>query len=354
MKPVAPYLYLPLKLAEGRMDFEIPSSSWQGEKMYAIRLHEFGGPERLTYEEAPMPQPQVGEVRIKVAAAGLNFVETYQRKGLYSVPLPFTPGAEFAGIVDAVEQGVVEFKPGDRVATVQGSGGYAQYALAPAARLVSLPESVSLEQAAAVMLQGITAHYLAFSTFPLHPGHTALVHAAGGGVGQLLAQIAKKCGARVLATVSNQEKAALARAAGADEVILYSSQDFEAEVKHRTGGTGVDVIYDGVGKTTFLKGLNCLKPRGYMVLYGQASGPVEPLNPQVLNQKGSLFLTRPTIGHYLLTRDELLQRTGDLFAWMASGELKVRVDTTFPLSETAAAHIYLEAGRTKGKVLLLP
>jgi len=322
--------------------------------MYAIRLNEFGGADRLLYEEAPLPQPQAGEVRIKVVAAGVNFVETYQRKGIYSIPLPFTPGAEFAGTVDAVGPGVVDFRPGDRVATAQGSGGYAQYALAPAARLVSVPEEISLEQAAAVTLQGITAHYLALSTFPLRPGQTVLVHAAAGGVGQLLVQIAKKCGARVLATVSSQEKANLARAAGADEVILYSSQDFEIEVKRLTGSAGVDVVYDGVGKTTFSKGLNCLKPRGYMVLYGQASGPVEPLNPQVLNQKGSLFLTRPTIGHYLLNRDELLWRAGDLFTWMASGELKVRVDTTFPLAEAAAAHTYLEAGRTKGKVLLIP
>jgi NADPH:quinone reductase len=322
--------------------------------MHIIRVHEYGGADRLQYEEAPAADPRPGEVRVKVAAIGVNFVEIYQRKGLYANPLPFTPGDEFAGVVDALGEGVTDFKLGDRVATARGMGGYAEYAYAPAARLVPVPAGVTLEQAAALLLQGMTAHYLAFSTFPLKPGHTALVHAGGGGVGQLLVQIAKRCGARVIATASTAEKAGLAREAGADDVILYTSQDFEAETKRLTSGAGVDVVYDGVGKATFAQGLNCLKPRGYMVLFGQASGPVDPLNPQVLNQKGSLFLTRPTLGHYVLTREELLWRAEDLLRWLASGELKLRIDRTFPLREAPAAHQYLEDRQTKGKVLLIP
>jgi NADPH2:quinone reductase len=322
--------------------------------MHAIRFYEQGEADRLVYDEVPTAEPRAGEVRVKVAATGVNFVEVYQRKGLYSVPLPFTPGAEFAGVVDAVGVGVTDFKEGDRVATANGKGGYAEFGCAPAAKLVKVPEGISFEQAGAVMLQGITAHFLAISTFPLKPGQTALVHAAGGGVGQLLTQIAKRCGARVIGTVSTDEKARLARESGADEVILYTKEDFEAETKRLTGGAGVDVVYDGVGKATFAQGLNCLKPRGYMVLYGQASGPVDPVNPQTLNQKGSLFLTRPTYTHYVLTRDELLWRTGDLFQWLAAGELKVRVDRTFPLKDAAAAHRYLEDRQSKGKVLLIP
>jgi NADPH2:quinone reductase len=293
-------------------------------------------------------------VRVKIAAVGLNFVEIYQRNGWYQVARPFTPGAEFAGVVEALGEGVTGFKIGDPVATTNGEGGYAEYALCPAARLLPVPASITLEHAAAVLLQGITAHYLALSTYPLKPGDTALIHAAAGGVGQLLVQIAKKQGATVIATVSTAEKARLAREAGADHVILYTEQDFEAETKRLTGGKGVEVVYDGVGKTTFDKGLNCLKPRGYMVLFGQASGRVDPINPQVLNQKGSLFLTRPSMVHYLLTRDELLQRTNALFGWMAAGELKVRIDRTFPVAQAAAAQTYMEERRTKGKVLLLP
>jgi len=322
--------------------------------MYTIRIHEFGEANKLSYEEAPVPEPKAGEVRVRVKATGLNFVETYHRKGLYPNPLPFTPGAEFAGTIDALGEGVTDFKPGDRVGTASGQGGYAEFAIAPATQLVHVPEPISLEQAAAVLLQGMTAHYLTLSTYALKPGDTVLVHAAAGGVGQLLVQIAKKLGARVIATVSTDEKARIAREAGADEVILYSQQDFEAETKRLTGGKGVEVVYDGVGKTTFAKGLNCLKLRGLMVLYGQASGPVEPINPQILNQKGSLFLTRPTLGHYLLTREELLWRAGDLFRWITSGELKVRIDRTFPLKEASAAHSYMEERRTKGKVLILP
>ena len=322
--------------------------------MNAIRIHEYGDESKLAYEQAPLPEPKAGEVRVKVKATGLNFIEIYQRKGVYPNPLPFTPGGEFAGTVDALGEGVTDFQPGDRVGTASGQGGYADFAIAPAARLVNVPESVSLEQAAAVLLQGMTAHYLMLSTYAFKPGDTALVHAAAGGVGQLLVQIAKTLGARAIATVSTEEKARLAREAGADEVILYSQQDFEAETKRLTGGKGVEVVYDGVGKATFLKGLNCLKPRGLMVLYGQASGAVEPINPQILNQKGSLFMTRPSLGHYLLTRDELLWRAGDLFNWIASGELKVRIDRTFPLKEANAAQSYMEERGTKGKVLILP
>jgi NADPH2:quinone reductase len=235
-----------------------------------------------------------------------------------------------------------------------GAGGYADYAVVNASRLVQVPAAISLEQAAAVLLQGMTAHYLARSTYPLKPGDTALVHAAAGGVGLLLVQLAKLAGARVIATVSTEEKAGLARGAGADEVILYSQVDFEPEVLRLSGGKGVEVVYDGVGKTTFLKGLNLLKPRGYMVLYGQASGPVDPINPQILNQKGSLFLTRPTMGHYLLTREELDGRAGDLFNWMQAGQLSVRIDRSFPLSQARAAHDYMENRETRGKVLLVP
>ena len=322
--------------------------------MRAIRIHEFGDASQLFYEEVPIPQPKPGEVRVKVAAVGLNFVEIYQRNGWYSVNLPFTPGSEFAGVVEAVGEGVSDFKIGDPVGTASGTAGYAEFALCPADKLVPVPPSITLEQAAAVLLQGMTAHYLALSTYPLKPGDTALVHAAAGGVGQLLVQIAKKQGAAVIATVSTVEKARLAQEAGADHVILYTEQDFEAETQRLTGGQGVEVVYDGVGKTTFDKGLNCLKPRGYMVLFGQASGRVDPINPQVLNQKGSLFLTRPSMGHYLLTRDELLQRANDLFGWMAAGELRVRVDRTFPVAQAAAAQTYMEERRTRGKVLLLP
>lgn len=322
--------------------------------MRAIRVHETGDASKLIYEEAPLPEPKAGEVRVKVVAAGLNFIEIYQRKGLYTLPKPFTPGGEFAGVVDAVGAGVSALRPGERVATASGSGAYAEYALAPADKLVQVPADTPLEQAAALMLQGMTAHYLACSTFVLKPGDTALVHAAAGGVGLLLVQIARKRGARVIATVSTEEKAALAREAGADEVILYSQADFEAETRRLTGGKGVDVVYDGVGRATFGKSLNCLRPRGYMVLFGQASGPVEPFDPQVLNQKGSLFLTRPSLGHYLLTREELEWRAGELFDWVAKGLLKVRIDRTYPLAEAAAAQIYMEGRGTKGKVLLLP
>lgn len=322
--------------------------------MRAIRVNEFGGAGRLNLEEAPLPEPEPGEVRVKVAAAGVNFVEVYQRKGQYRQPLPFIPGAEFSGSVDALGEGVQDFEIGDRVATASGRGAYAEYALAPAEKLVKAPRELPLEQAAAVLLQGMTAHYLGLSTYPLDQGDTALIHAAAGGVGQLLVQIAKRCGAQVIATVSTEEKAEAARSAGADHVILYTHEDFEAETQRLTAGVGVEVVYDSVGRETFQKSLNCLRPRGMLVLYGQSSGPVEPLDPQELNRRGSLYLTRPTLGHYLLSREELLQRAGDLFHWIAQGELKVRIDRTFSLEEAPAAHEYLEGRNTMGKVLLIP
>jgi NADPH2:quinone reductase len=322
--------------------------------MRAIRVHTVGGPEVLQYEDIAIPEPQAGEVRVKIEAAGINYIDTYQRSGLYKVALPFTPGQEAAGVVDAVGAGVTEVQVGDRVAYAGALGAYAEYAIAPAWRVVRVPPEVELQQAAAVMLQGMTAHYLACDTFPLKPGDTALVHAAAGGVGLLLTQIAKMRGARVIGTVSTQDKAALAKQMGADEVILYTETDFEVAVKQLTDGKGVDVVYDSVGKTTFDKSLNCLRPRGYLVLFGQSSGPVPPFDPQVLNAKGSLFLTRPTLAHYTLTRDELLHRANDLFAWIQVGKLHVRIDCTFPLADAAEAHRTLQSRVTKGKILLLP
>jgi NADPH2:quinone reductase len=322
--------------------------------MKAIRVHQFGDPEVLRYEEVPLPEPGAGEARVKIEAAGVNFIDIYHRTGKYPGQLPITLGTEGAGVVDAVGSGVSDVKPGDRVAYAMQQGAYAEYAAVPASKLVLIPDNVDTREAAAVMLQGMTAHYLCYSTYPLQPGETALIHAAAGGVGLLLVQVAKRCGARVIGTVSTEEKARLAREMGADEVILYTQADFEAETRRLTAGQGVDVVYDSVGKTTFDKSLNCLKPRSYLVLFGQSSGPVSPLDPQTLNAKGSLFLTRPTLGHYIANRKELLERAGDLFEWMASGELHVRIDQTFPLAEAAEAHRYLEARKTKGKLLLVP
>ena len=321
--------------------------------MKAVRVHAHGGPEVLSVDDVPVPEPGPGQARVKIAAAGVNFIDTYHRKGLYRGQLPLTLGQEAAGTVDALGDGVTEVRLGDRVVYASVQGSDAEYAVVPAARLVPIPSGVSFEQAAAAMLQGLTAHYLATSTFPLKPGDTALVHAAAGGVGHLLVQIAKLRGARVIGTASTS-KLELARTAGADEVIDYTKEDFEAEVKRLTGGQGLPVVYDSVGATTFDKSLRCLRPRGYMVLYGQSSGPVPPLDPQVLNGKGSLFLTRPTLGHYTATRDELLWRANDLFGWMRDGTLKVAIDTTFALADAADAHRYLEGRNTKGKVLLLP
>jgi NADPH2:quinone reductase len=322
--------------------------------MKAIRVHAPGGPEALRYEDVPRPTPGPGQVLVKIEAAGVNFIDVYQRTGHYKVPLPFTLGQEAAGSVAAVGPGVAEPKVGDRVAYTSLLGAYAEYAVVPADRVVALPDGVSAKQGAAAMLQGLTAHYLATSTYPLKPGDACLVHAAAGGAGLLLCQVAKLRGARVLGTVSTREKATLARAVGADEVILYTEQDFEVEVKRLTNGAGLQVIYDSVGKTTFEKGLNCLAPRGMMVLFGQSSGPVAPLDPQVLNQKGSLFLTRPTVGHYIATRAELVARAGEVLGWVKSGKLQLRIERELPLAQAAEAHRLLEARQTMGKVLLIP
>ncbi|HXS23983.1 MAG TPA: quinone oxidoreductase [Gemmatimonadales bacterium] len=320
--------------------------------MKAIRIHRLGGPEVLQYEDVPVPTAGQGEALVRVEAAGVNFIDVYRRTGLYKVELPHTLGQEGAGTVDAVGPGVTDVALGDRVAFTDVPGAYAQYAVAPADRLIPIPPKVNNRQAAAVILQGLTAHYLALATYPLEPGDVCLVHAAAGGVGLLLCQIAKRRGARVIATVSTEAKAELARGAGADEVILYTRQDFAAEVKRLTG-TGVHVIYDSVGKTTFDKGLDCLHPRGMMVLCGQSSGPVPPVDPQILNKKGSLFLTRPTLFNYTATREELLARAGDVLGWVADGSLSVRIHREYPLADAASAQRALEGRETTGKVLLV-
>jgi NADPH2:quinone reductase len=322
--------------------------------MRAIRIHEYGGPEVLRYEEAALPDPGAGEARVKINAVGVNYIDIYQRKGQYPDPLPVIPGREAAGIVDAVGPGVSDLTPGTRVVYAMHVGAYAEYAVVPTRRLVPIPDAMNVQLAAAVMLQGLTAHYLTHSTYPLQPGDPALIHAAAGGVGLLLVQMAKRRGAWVIGTVSTEEKARLAKEAGADDVILYTQADFEAEIKRLTDGKGVHVVYDSVGQSTFDKSLNCLRPRGYMVLYGQSSGPVPPFNPQVLSAKGSLFLTRPNLMHYTLDRTELLKRAGDLFNWISVGTLTVRIDATFPLAEAALAHRRLEERQTKGKLLLIP
>jgi NADPH2:quinone reductase len=322
--------------------------------MQAMRVHQFGGPQVLSLDQIPVPEPGAGEARVKLEAIGVNFIDVYHRIGRYQGQLPLILGQEGAGVVDAIGPGVAEVKPGDRVAYASHQGSYADYAVVPAWKLMPIPDNLETRKAAAVALQGLTAHYLTHSTYPLRPGDTALIHAAAGGVGLLLVQVAKRRGARVIGTTSTEEKARLAREAGADDVILYTQADFEQEAKRLTSGKGVDVVYDSVGKTTFDKSLNCLRPRGYMVLFGQSSGTVPPLDPQVLNAKGSLFLTRPTLGHYMVDRQELMQRTRDLFAWIAAGELNVRIDKTFPLAEAAEAHRYLESRQSKGKLILIP
>ncbi|MEW5957744.1 MAG: quinone oxidoreductase [Chloroflexota bacterium] len=322
--------------------------------MKAIRVHQVGGPEQLRYEDVPTPEPGEGEVRVKIEAAGINFIDIYHRTGLYPLSLPFSPGLEAAGVVDAVGSGVTGFKAGDPVAYTSQLGSYAEYNLAPADRLVPVPAGLDLSLAAAVMLQGMTAHYLAYSTYPLKAGETTLIHAAAGGVGLLLVQLAKKLGATVIGTVSTEEKAELARQAGADHVILYTQTDFEAETKRLTEGRGVDVVYDSVGQATFDKSLNVLRLRGYMVLFGQSSGKVPPVDLQILNSKGSLFVTRPLLFHYIASREELLQRSGDLFRWLRAGELQVRIDRKLLLADAAQAHQLLAARQTAGKVLLIP
>lgn len=322
--------------------------------MKVVRVHQYGGLEALKVEEVPIPEPKEGETRVKIEAIGVNFIDIYHRIGRYQGSLPLTLGQEAAGTVDAVGPNVTDVKPGDRVAYASVQGAYAEYAIVPAWRLVPMPTGIDTQQAAAVLLQGMTAHYLTCSTYPLKAGETALVHAAGGGTGQLLVQIAKRQGARVIGTVSTEEKAMLAREAGVDEIIFYTQADFEAEVKRLTNNVGVDVVYDSVGKDTFDKSLNCLRRRGYMVLFGQSSGSVPPVDPQTLNAKGSLYLTRPFLGHYTADRAELMWRVNDLFTWIVSGELKVRIDKTFSLAEVAEAHQYLESRQSKGKILLIP
>ena len=321
--------------------------------MRAVRVHTTGGPDVLRVESIPVPRPRAGEALVRVEASGVNFIDVYKRTGLYQIPLPATLGEEGAGTVVEVGKDVKDVTPGQRVAWAGAIGSYAEYAAVPASKLVPLPSDISARVGAAIMLQGMTAHYLATSTCPLRDGDRCLVHAAAGGVGLLLVQIAKRRGAWVVGTAGSEEKAALARAAGADEVIVYTRDDFVAAVKRLTDGRGVQVVYDSVGQTTFLGGLDVLAPRGMMVLFGQSSGPVAPVDPQILNRKGSLFLTRPTLANYVATRDELLGRARDLFTWIAAGELQVRIGEEFPLAEASEAHRALEGRRTTGKVILL-
>ena len=322
--------------------------------MKAIRIRAAGGPEVLEFGEAPLPAPDPGQVLIAVEAIGINFIEVYQRTGLYPVTFPATPGSEAAGKVVVSGPGVAGFRPGDRVVSTSVIGAYAEYALVPADRLVRVPDGISTAQAAAVLLQGMTAQYLTHTTCPLLPGDTCLVHAAAGGTGLLLCQIAKKRGARVIATTSSADKAALARQAGADEVILYTSEDFVARTRALTGGAGVRVVFDSVGRTTFLGGLDCLAARGMMVLFGQSSGTVDPVAPSMLQRKGSLYLTRPTLSDYIATSEELQSRAAAVLGWVADGTLSVRVGAEYPLSAAADAPRDLEGRRTTGKVLLRP
>jgi NADPH2:quinone reductase len=322
--------------------------------MKAIQIKQVGGPETMEVVELPVPQPKPNEALVKLAAAGVNFIDVYFREGRYKAPLPFIPGQEGAGVVTAAGSEVKSIKVGDRVAWSGLLGAYAEYEAVPSDRLVPIPQGVSDQQAAAAMLQGMTAHYLSHDTYPLKKGETALVHAAAGGVGLLLVQMAHNIGARVIATVSTEEKAKLARGAGADEVILYTQADFEAETKRLTGGKGVDVVYDSVGKTTFEKGLNVLRMRGMMVLFGGSSGGVPPFDPIALSQKGSLYLTRPTLVNYTATREELVAHSGAVFGMIAAGKLKLRIEHTYPLAEAQRAHRDLEGRKTTGKLLLLP
>ena len=322
--------------------------------MKAIRVHAPGGPESMKREEVPAPAPAAGQAQVKLEACGVNYIDVYFRTGAYKAPLPLTPGMEGAGTVTAVGPGVSGVKVGDRVAWTGVIGSYAQMLAVPSDRLVALPDKLTFKDGAAAMLQGLTAHYLVTSTWPLKKGETALVQAAAGGMGLLLCQMAKMRGATVIGTVSTEEKAALAKAAGADHVILYTKQDFEPEVKRITGGRGVDVVYDGVGATTFDKSLSCLRPRGYMILFGAASGPVPPLDLQVLNVRGSLFLQRPSLNHHIAAREELLQRAGEVLGWIKDGKIKLRIEHQFPLAQAAEAHKALEGRKTTGKILLIP
>ncbi|MDE3200900.1 MAG: quinone oxidoreductase [Acidobacteriota bacterium] len=322
--------------------------------MKAIQIQSIGGPEVLKLVELEIPEPGPGQVLIRVEAVGVNYIETYFRRGIYKATLPLIPGSEAAGTVESLGAGVQGFEEGDAVVSVSVIGSYAEYALVPAAQLVKVPAGLSPEKAAAAMLQGMTAHYLAYSTFPLKAGDTALVHAGAGGVGLLLTQVAARIGAKVITTVSTKEKAELSREAGAAEVILYTEKDFEAEVKRITGGKGVDVVYDSVGRTTFDQSLNCLRPRGLLALFGASSGPVPPFDLIQLSGKGSLYVTRPTLWHYIATHAELEWRAGEVLNWAASGELKLRTEHMYPLAQAAQAQIDLEARRTTGKILLEP
>jgi NADPH2:quinone reductase len=322
--------------------------------MKIVLVEEPGGPEQLRIIEMPKPEPGRDQALVKIAAAGVNFIDIYHRTGLYKVDPPITLGMEGAGVVEAVGEGVTEVAPGDRVAYAMARGSYAEYAVVPAWMLVKLPPALDFQSAAAAMLQGMTAHYLTHSTFPLKSGDACLIHAAAGGVGLLLVQMAKMRGARVFGTVSTPAKAELARQAGADVVILYTEQDFLEVVRRETNGRGVDVVYDSVGAATWDKSLDCLRPRGMMVSFGNASGPVPAFQPLVLSQKGSLFLTRPTLGHYTATREELLSRAGDVLSWVQDGRLKLRIERVYRLEEAAEAHRALESRATSGKLLLAP
>ena len=322
--------------------------------MKAIRVERCGGPEELKYSDVEKPAPKAGEVLVRIEAIGVNFIDVYHRTGLYPLPLPFTPGTEAAGRVEAVGADVTEVKEGDRVAYAMSVGSYAEYATVPGWRLVKLPDDIEMKSAGAAMLQGMTAHYLVKSTYALKQGDTALVHAAAGGVGLLLIQMAKRIGAKVFGTVSTEEKAALARAAGADELIIYTRQYFQEEVKRLTHSKGVQVVYDSVGKTTFMKSLESLAPRGVLVSFGQSSGSIPPFDAALLAHRGSLYLTRPSLAHYTLTREELLWRAGDVLTAVSKGELELRIAKQFPLAEAAEAHRQLEGRMTTGKVLLVP
>jgi NADPH2:quinone reductase len=322
--------------------------------MKAIQIKQTGGPEVMELEDLPVPQPKSNEAVVKIKAAGVNFIDIYNREGRYKAALPLVLGQEAAGVVLALGSDVHGLAVGDPVAYTSVLGSYAEYAAVPADRLVKIPAGVGEREAAAAMLQGMTAHYLSHDTYPLKKDETALIHAAAGGVGLLLVQMAHKIGVRVIATVSTEEKAALARGAGADEVILYAQADFEAETKRLTGGKGVDVVYDSVGKTTFDKGLNLLRPRGMMVLYGGSSGAVAPIDPQLLSQKGSIYLTRPSLGHYIITTQELRQRAGAVCGMIRDGTLQLRIEHVYPLAEAQQAHRDLEGRKTTGKLLLLP
>jgi NADPH2:quinone reductase len=322
--------------------------------MQAIQVSQVGGPEVLTLTDLPVPSPKPNEALVEIKATGVNFIDVYFREGRYPAQLPFVNGQEAAGVVVEIGSEVTNVQRGDRVAYTSALGSYAQFAAVPASRLVKIPDELDFQQAAAAMLQGMTAHYLLYSTYPLKKGETALIHAAAGGVGLLLVQMAKRIGARVIGTAGTQEKTQLARDAGADECIVYTEADFETETRRLTEGKGVEVVYDGVGKATFDKDLNVLRPRGYLVLFGGSSGAVPPFDLIKLSQEGSLFITRPTLAHYTATREELEWRANDVLGMIARGDLKLRIHKTYPLADAAEAHRDLEGRKTTGKLLLTP